>query len=370
MGDPRFGHAAPATEGRDAHRNNNFDAVRLAAALAVIVGHAWPLHGIPDPPSIAGIAIFHLGVYVFFSVSGYLIAQSWMRSTSPRAFLARRAARIFPALIVVVVISIALIGPLATDLPVREYFSSPTTWGYLQNLTLAATYELPGVFEGHWRPVVNGSLWTLGPEFVCYLLLLALALIAARVAPGRSAPVTIVALTVVALALVSMSLAPGWLSGGARPVAEAMVFFMIGAVVALAGRAPVVSLGAPVAIIFWLIGYAVAPDTPIVWAWLFLPVVVIGLGRLSTPVLRRAGRFGDISYGMYLWGFPVQQLVIAWAPGLSVAGSLSVALGVTMLLAFLSWHLVERPSLRAVRQWSSSVEAARPRAVGPSVGSP
>ena len=352
-------------DGRDAHRNNTFDAVRLAAALAVIVGHAWPLHGITDPPSIAGIAIFHMGVYVFFSVSGYLIAQSWMGSTSPRAFLARRAARIFPALIVVVVVSIALIGPLATTLPMLQYFSSPITWGYLQNLTLAATYELPGVFAGHSRPVVNGSLWTLGPEFICYLLLLALGLIASRVSPGRAAPVTLFALTVVALALVSMSVVPEWLSDGARPVAESMVFFMIGAVIAVAGRGVFASLGAPVAIVLWCIGYFAAPDIPLFWAWLFLPVVVIGLGRLSTPVLRRAGRFGDISYGMYLWGFPVQQLVIAWAPDLSVAGSLSVALGVTVILAFLSWHLVELPSLRTVRQWSSSVEDATPRAVAP-----
>jgi peptidoglycan/LPS O-acetylase OafA/YrhL len=174
-----------------AHRDNNFDAVRLIAALAVVVGHAWPLTGLSHPPRLGGVPIFTLAVFVFFSLSGYLVGTSWRHDPRVLPFLARRASRIFPALIVVIVLTTFLIGPIATRLALNDYFTSSQTWTYLTNVTLVASYDLPGVFDANPRPVVNGALWTLGPEFLCYLAVMILGLMAialrVRRAPERAA---------------------------------------------------------------------------------------------------------------------------------------------------------------------------------------
>ena len=159
------------------HRSNNFDALRLLAALTVVVAHAWPLTGVSPSPMLGGIKVFHLAVFVFFAISGYLITTSWQRAPRVRRFLAARVLRIFPALILVVVLTVLVIGPVATTLPLGEYFTSPQTWGYLVTVTLAAAYQLPGVFDQNPLDVVNGSLWTLGPEFACYLLVLTIGLV-------------------------------------------------------------------------------------------------------------------------------------------------------------------------------------------------
>jgi len=170
-------------------RHNNFDALRLLAALVVLVGHSWPLSGHGSAPTIAGVPVFTVAVWVFFSLSGFLVTTSWERDPSVGRFLARRAGRIFPALVVIVVVTVVAIGPAVSTMTHAGYWASPTTWIYLSNITLVASYELPGVFEGLPRPVVNGSLWTLGPEFCCYLVVMAVGLCARRLRPATKAVV-------------------------------------------------------------------------------------------------------------------------------------------------------------------------------------
>jgi len=314
-------------------RRNNFDAIRLLAALTVVVGHAWPLTGTAHAPEVGGIRIHHLAVFVFFATSGYLISQSWMRSPNVRRFLAARALRIFPALAILVVLTIAIVGPLATDEPLGAYASSPVTWGYLQNLTLAAVYELPGVFTTNPIPVVNGSLWTLGPEFICYLCVMLLGLALARNPIVRSVLLTLLFVGVWLSPLGRETLAP-----------TAMVFFGVGAVLASLDRTLPVWPVVP-AIAVWLGVHALVPDASLAIAWLVVPFVVIAAGATSTPLVNRAGRFGDFSYGIYLWAFPVQQLVVVFAPGLPLALDILIVASITTAIAAASWHLVEKRAL-------------------------
>ena len=345
---------------REVSRDNNFDAVRLLAAFAVLVGHAWPLTGTPHPPRLAGLPLFELGVDVFFALSGFLIATSWARSPKALPFLVRRVFRIFPALVVVVVVSVLVIGPIMTRLSTSAYFSDAGTWAYFGNLSLVAIYPLPGVFETNpVDGVVNGSLWTLGPEFLCYLgvlLIGLLALLGARHAGmGR-----LIGFTVVGAALVVLQLVPGAAPSGTEDVLRVTVFFAGGAVLAeLEGRGLLARAVTPWIVLAvagaMLVAGAMFPDAAGVVAWIGLPFVVVGLGLHSTPVLRRAARFGDLSYGMYLWGFPLQQSVTLLVPGLPLAVDILIVVVAALLVSLGSWWLVERRAIAAGRVLSHRI---------------
>ncbi|SMH50511.1 Peptidoglycan/LPS O-acetylase OafA/YrhL, contains acyltransferase and SGNH-hydrolase domains [Rathayibacter oskolensis] len=315
-------------------RCNDFDAVRLAAALAVIVGHGFVLLGEPAP-RLLGLPLHSLGVSVFFCVSGYLVAGSAERAPSVGRFLRHRVLRIVPALAVVVVVTMLVIGPLASSLPLGAYLASGETWAYGLNLLLLAQYELPGVFDSsaHARPAVNGSLWTLGVEFCCYLAVLSI-----RFAPAHRRGALAVAGLVGTVALT--------LVGGAiGAAAELCAFFAAAAALRLLVPAQWLRWPSGTAAAVVLLAAAGTPLQPVA-LWVALPVVVVAVGTGSTPLLRRAARWGDLSYGLYLWAYPVQQLVIDRAGRLPVLPNLALVLAITLVVALGSWWLIERPALR------------------------
>ena len=305
----------------------------------MLIGHAWPLTGQSNPPAVAGIHIYDLAVYVFFSLSGFLITTSWHREPVARFYLAKRALRIFPALVVLVVLTVFVVGALATTVGAAAYFGSAETWRYLANVSLVVTYDLPGLFGGNPLHVVNGALWSLGPEFLCYLAVLGLGLLLRR---GRVLAAVVLAGVFIGVAFVPI-----------QPLGEivsAMAFFGVGAVIAAVARGRRLPLLPVVVLIpLWLLAAWLLPiDSQLgrmKLAWLFLPYIVIALGQASTPVVRRLSRFGDISYGMYLWGFLVQQLVVQLAGVLPVPLDIAVVVLATAAIAFASWHLVERRAL-------------------------
>src|SRR5689334_3389618 len=113
--------------------DNAFDVLRLFAALTVIFGHAFRLTG-EIGPSFAGTGVATTGVKVFFVISGYLVAQSWMRDPNPARFLRRRLLRIMPGLVAVVALTAFVLGPLVTRLPLPAYFADARTLLYLANI--------------------------------------------------------------------------------------------------------------------------------------------------------------------------------------------------------------------------------------------
>lgn len=313
---------------------NLFDLIRLGAAALVIIGHAWSLTGSPGVPRLAGISIHHLGVYIFFAVSGFLIARSWERDGRAPAFLIRRALRIFPALFVVVVTTAFVLGPLLTN-DRGGYWASGQTWGYLSNITLLATYELPGVFEANPKHAVNGSLWSLGPEFCCYVMVMLLG-----IAGVRFARVVRAGLAAVIAVIVLLMPVPGEL----RTMLIAVVFFLIGSLLAAVDpqrRLPIAP-GLVGAVPLLLVDGAVG----LVLAWLVLPYLLISAGLRRSGIARVLRRLGDPSYGMYLWGFPVQQILLDRISDVSVGVSVAVVLPIAVLLGYASWHAVEKHAIR------------------------
>src|SRR5262249_40258257 len=155
---------------------DNFNLLRILAALAVLVSHAYPIAlgpGTPEPLArVLGINLGEVAVLMFFAISGYFIFQSFYNKRSIFEFVFARILRIYPALLAALVLSVFVLGPLFTNLTLVAYFSDPQTLLYIpRNLRLwPMQYGLPGVFEDHGYPAVNGSLWTLAFEVACYAL--------------------------------------------------------------------------------------------------------------------------------------------------------------------------------------------------------
>jgi peptidoglycan/LPS O-acetylase OafA/YrhL len=332
----------------DDGRHNNFDALRLMAALMVIHGHGWDLAGGPGP-GLWGVPFARVGLDVFFSISGYLVTASWERTPRLGIFLVKRARRIFPGLIACVLLTVAVLGPIATRLPLAQYVSDGRTLRYLANIALLNELFLPGVFEHlRERGAVNGSLWSLLPEFICYLTVPLLAVLAARRRPA--------VLAVLALLIGGTGMYLFYFYTGPAPFlyhvdlkyafVEVPFFFVGGALCLVEKRLGERLWRADACLLFFTGNYFIS--TWLDWwnlpfEWFTLPYMVICFGRMSLPVLRRAGRFGDLSYGVYLYAFPVQQAVLFFLPDATYPVLLCVVF--TLPLAFFSWHLVERPAL-------------------------
>ncbi len=333
---------APTTMARG---HNLFDAIRILAASLVIMGHAWPLSGLESAPRVSGITINHLGVYIFFVISGYLLSRSWNRSPRPVFFLIRRALRIFPALILVTLVTVFVLGPLVSTASAAGYWGSAQTWTYLGNVTLLMQYELPGVFADNPTTAVNGSLWSLGPEFCCYLLLVVLGvfgawfsrIVRALVAIGIGATIIVVPF-----------------HGAFRTTMIAVVFFVLGSLLA--------ELPADMCLPLWpaILGgvalFLFAGTAGLLVAWVVIPYVVVAIGMRSSRITGPLHRLGDPSYGMYLWAFPLQQILIAAFGPLPLAISIGVVLVGAAALGYASWHLVEK---RAIG-WGARLTGGKP----------
>ena len=155
-------------------RSNNLGLARWIAAVLVVFSHAYGVLGLgPDPlEQLSGgqVSFGGLAVALFLFASGFFVSRS-LRQKSGRQFFRSRMVRLYPAFAVVILLSVFVLGPLATTLSAGAYFSSPGTWSYLLYLVMVPRYFLPGVFEANPVSHVNASLWTMILEALCYLAL-------------------------------------------------------------------------------------------------------------------------------------------------------------------------------------------------------
>lgn len=349
--------------------NNSFGIIRLVLASSVIFSHAFNLGGwVSDPfgritrgqETIGGLAVVG-----FFVVSGYLITKSGARNDVVQ-FMWRRSLRILPAFWLALAVGALVVGPLAwvmMDRSLGSYFTlepgGPAS--YLKN-NVALSIHQWGIFDIFHtstpygsiagQSVFNGSLWTLIYEWRAYLIIAALVLIGAI----RRAPVmVVVAAAVVYLMALALHFRPGaigvfWPGFADRYLITLTLAFLIGGTMAvLADRIVLdgrIAMAAGAGVILtlalghWiLIGYAC-------YAYVLLYVAA----RLPEG-FRRIGAKNDYSYGMYVYGFLVQQFTAflgwhLWGYLPWVLATLVVTFG----LAYISWHVVEKPSL-ALKDW-------------------
>jgi peptidoglycan/LPS O-acetylase OafA/YrhL len=332
---------------------NNLTALRWFAAGLVLYGHAFVFLGLPEPLFLQWVPMGPLGVYIFFAISGYLVAQSWDRDPHVLRFLAKRALRIFPGLAVCTLLSVLVLGPLLTTLDAGTYWRNEHTRGYLTNMALYITYHLPGVFANNRLPhAVNGSLWSLPVEFFMYLLLALLGLLAAAF---KAVSNRLLAWAVGVMALVFMLLAALWAGTtnealvmyrtDLRQVPMCGVYFLVGASLYCFKLTKYFTLSnVLLALVLWLC-LGVQPHWFAMAAWVVLPFVVLAFGLALQPWLVRMHAH-DYSYGIYIYAFPVQQTLVSFWPEMALPAYLLSTLVITVALAALSWHFVEKPALK------------------------
>jgi len=329
-------------------RDNNFDFLRVFAALMVVYGHGYVL-STNTGPGFWGVPFARIGLDIFFSISGYMVTASWMRTPRLGTFFAKRALRILPGLAACVLFSVFVLGARLTRLPLLDYLTSHNTIKYLGNIILHPVLYLPGVFDGlHAGGAVNGSLWSLFPEALCYLTVPAFAVLAIR------ARMWALGLAGIAAGTLGLWLFYGYAgdplvinSTDLKYMLVQVPFFFLGGLYFILGERIHNFYRADIALIGFALNWMVSSwygwwNIPL--EWVTLPYMVLCFGRMSMPVIRRAGRFGDLSYGLYLYAFPVQQVILGARPDLE--HPIIVCMVLTVPFALASWHLVEAPALR------------------------
>jgi len=344
-------------------RYPNFDFLRLGAALSVLFSHAFliaegdqlhePLIMLSGNQGILGL----LGVFVFFTISGFLVTQSFETTRSPLRFLAARLLRIYPALVVCLTICVLVIGAAVTALPFTEYLLQPGTWRFLTGNLLMQGFEqsLPGVVfvDNAVGTVVGGCFWSLRFEIYCYLVVLALG--ALRLLDLRSAMILLVG----GLAASYF----GWFGG----FGWLLPYFAIGMVMYYLTRRRAPSGALAIAAALGIVATVFLGQMLFAFA-LLGGYLTIYLATSRSIALPRAARFGDLSYGLYIYGWPVEAGVAhAFAGAAAWWQVFALGTAISLILALISWQVIERPALRLKRL---PAIAAAWKPAGPSPAAP
>lgn len=336
-------------------RENNFDFIRLFAAYLVLVSHSWGLFaGGPEFMMVASgyVSGGRLAVATFFFVSGYLVLGSLERRPELLNFAAARALRLLPGLFVSVTFCIFVVGASFTVLPLRDYFSSSVTWSYYQNVLIFYThFFLPGVFEALPAKGVNGSLWTLPVEVTMYLFLfVAFRLGMMKGMRALVAPVIFFC----ALTIGQTVWHIGWSNLGGFFFHSVAVFtFLLYGLFFTIGSA------------FYVFRDVIRPNGALALAALCifvgtfhspygfmgevigLPYLIYYVAHCPLPLWRLTRRTGDLSYGVYIYAFPIQQTIYATCSSfLGFWEMMALAAVATGCMAWMSWHFVEEPTLK------------------------
>lgn len=337
-------------------RDNNFNLLRMLAASAVLVSHAYPIAlgmGALEPlSSLLGITLGWLSVFTFFAISGFFISKSFDVKGRLIEFWVARCLRIYPGLLGVLLLTVLLVGPNFTELSLQAYFSNGATWTYsFKNCTLKwLQYDLPGVFRDNPYPAaINGSLWTLFYEVMCYGMVAVVGVSGL----ARRTWCFVMFLGVYSAGYLAVKIVGVHQAGFVDyfhqltlPFVIGMAFYQFRRLLPLnlilccfGGSVTALAYGAPwfreVFLMFW-------------------SYMIFYCGSISCRLLRLYNKIGDYSYGVYIYAFPCEQICVAIWPGITPIGLMAVSFPVTLACAVLSWHILEQRALAyqiAVAKW-------------------
>lgn len=323
-------------------RGNSFDILRICAALAVIVCHHYYINGREGPSWMNVGMIGGVAVMTFFTISGYLVTISWLREPHLVKFTAKRLLRLWPGMLAAVVLNIFVFGLIFTNLPAKEFLGHELTLAYFKNLLMYRAYvNLPGVFaQSPLAGLMNGPLWTIPMETMCYLALAFAGVI------GIFKNRWIASFALVGYLLVFFVGYNADFLGSMMHWYEYPAYFACGALIALhrdrfLPNAAAIAFGLiPIALFLWLTGLQHTSGLVV------LPSLLIFLGSQTSVFSGSVSRLGDPSYGVYLSGCPIAQALYAIWPGMNFYASMVLACALSMLLGYILWHLIESPALR------------------------
>ncbi len=330
-------------------RNNNFNLIRFCAAFAVLISHSFAVatgSGSAEPMRhTLGLTWAYVAVDVFFLTSGFLVTASLLTRQSAVGFAWARALRIFPALWVMLALTVFGLGPAVTTGSAHGYLTAHETWRYLfKNAILlrGMVPDLPGVFGSNpLRGVVNGSLWTLGPEVEMYVVLFALGILA-----SVTRRLGVIRWSVVAIAISAAALyfGNGSFSSSDEYSRLTFLFFVGASCYVFKDRIPC-NRSTFFALLAAVLLSALDRRAFFFAFSLTLPYLLLYAAYGFGGRIRLFNRWGDYSYGIYIYAFPVEQTTAHLDPGITVASLMGVSAIVTLVLAMLSWHLLEARAL-------------------------
>ncbi len=345
-----FSSALPSTTTLAHHlsgRDNNLNLLRMVAASMVLVSHSYAISqgsAAAEPwRATFGATPGSIAVEIFFLISGMLLTWSLVSRRSIGAFVQARALRIYPGLIVAMLLTVFVLGPVMTTLDLSAYFGDKQTWRHLIKNMLAvphAEFILPGVFGTNpLGQAVNGSIWTLRSEIFAYLILLGLWATSVVFKRGQI-------FKPLCLALFAGLFAWRLTQLGREALEESHVrlfwaFFTGSALCMVAKHIPLKASLFAVAVAALVAGVVWPKLFP--WAYtLAMPYVVIWLAYVPAGACRAYNRLGDYSYGTYIYAFPIQQWLAACVPGIGVPAMVAGSFALTLGAAVLSWHGIEK----------------------------
>jgi peptidoglycan/LPS O-acetylase OafA/YrhL len=315
---------------------NNFDFLRLTAATMVLISHQFILNGKAEP-LIFGHTLGYFAVFIFFIISGYWVTKSYKEDSIFLRFIIKRLLRLIPGLTVCVLVCFFIIGPIGFSGDVKNYFGIKEYWKFLRNIFFISKSELQGIFEKNPYPnTLNGSLWTLSIEFKWYLVLAVLGYFKMI---NKKIIFLIILFSIICWIYINyfsyeqknfksfFYLGNFFLTGVLLFLIELNLFIVF------------ISLLFSVLLIlfeFYYLGLLVG-----------LPPLIIYIGLQSFKYINKINRIGDLSYGVYLFAFPIQQTIFYFfGLKLTFNSSFLLVIVLTYLLAYFSWHFIELPVLR------------------------
>ncbi len=341
--------------GHDLGRDNALGLLRLTFATLVIVSHTPEITDgdrSREPLSriFGTISFGELAVDAFFVISGYLIVASYLHSPTIRNYLQKRLTRIYPGFVIASLVSLLIVAPavgaswaeIRADLP-----------RHLGKIAALQYLEVPGTFQSLGHTEVNGAVWTIAYEFRCYLLVVMLGLIGALRRPGLIAIAAGVMMAVYVtipsdqLRAVGMNLPlsrvwMGWLDTTLRLTSIFLfgsLFYLWRSHIALTGRGALIASAALIAALCW----APSAEAGVAIAGGYLIFAFAIWGR--TAGLSGINNRNDISYGTYLYGWPIGAAVLWAFPSLPLPAAAIVTIGLALVAGWASWHAVEKPAI-------------------------
>lgn len=335
---------------------NNFDLLRILFAWFVIVSHSYILNGdgATDPLFEMTQQTFlfsFIGVKGFFIISGYLIFKSMVVSTSIFEYLVKRVLRIFPALAVVLLVTLAAVYFIYPN-NIPSFFTNKEVYAYfLGNIILFKPhFFISGIFSGLPSAAINGSLWTIEYEFFFYLFILLFFYFRSNKKILKAVLVIVVALfLMVRLAFYDWTVQTHFFIP-LEPLFDLGPYFLMGSLLSCfdfdtmpaKNAIAAVLCMALVASVYFKVGHTVVYFT--------LPFLVIYVGKQTSKLATWVhSSMGDPSYGIYLYAFPLQQLLIYWYRPSTLVLFIASTIG-AFVFGYLSWILIEKKAL-ALKQY-------------------
>lgn len=319
-----------------AQYRNNFDFLRFLGAALIIFSHSFALSlGYANIYEFDWhILIGQFGLAVLLVISGYLIPASWERLPDYKVFFRKRLLRIAPGLIVSILAILFIIGPIATDLTLTEYFAalfSPATWTTLPFYTDGSAL---GLFTANPVTYVDAPLWAIPLEFFLYVVVAAMGI--AGLLRYKISMVPFIAVTVLLWAVCYML----------QPFDKIrfMIYFFVGAFLWI-NRERIAYRWYFVALLWMPTLIFFHTQVFYVFAFIAIPYTVIWFANLPLERLHNFGKYGDFSFGMFIYGYPIQQTIVHFMPSIEIWQLILLSFVFTVPVAVLSFYLIERHAL-------------------------